>query len=322
MELDKPAAIEGLRYLPRPANSNSHNGTLFGAKLQYSEDGKTWKDAASVTWPSPEDAGYTRDWKAVQLAKPVTAKYFRLQATDTYADGGRNNESLKLRYDESASKAGDNAKDVWSKRTLPIGNGDMGANVYGEVQTEHLPFNEKTLWTGGPSASRKNYNGGNNVEKGANGATVKRIQQLFAEGKNAEASRMCDQLIGDKDGYGAYQAWGDIYLKHTDLSDSSARGYERSLDLMNGIAAVEFDAGDLPFEAAGRRRRCQRISDHHDRRGEGQPAQIRLRAQGRGERWKRQGARRQARRHRCRRPDLLRLRRDGLQERLPRLPHG
>lgn len=264
MELDKPAAIEGLRYLPRPANSNSHNGTLFGAKLQYSEDGKTWKDAASVTWPSPEDAGYTRDWKAVQLAKPVTAKYFRLQATDTYADGGRNNkflsaaeirlvkaadstpaaESLKLRYDESASKAGDNANDVWSKRTLPIGNGDMGANVYGEVQTEHLTFNEKTLWTGGPSASRKNYNGGNNVEKGANGATVKRIQQLFAEGKNAEASRMCDQLIGDKDGYGAYQAWGDIYLKHTDLSDSSARGYERSLDLMNGIAAVEFDAGD------------------------------------------------------------------------------
>ena len=92
---------------------------------------------------------------------------------------------------------------MWQKRTLPIGNGDMGANVYGEVQTEHLTFNEKTLWTGGPSDSRKNYNGGNNVSKGANGATIKRIQQLFSEGKNTEAANMCDQLIGDQEGYGA-----------------------------------------------------------------------------------------------------------------------
>lgn len=149
---------------------------------------------------------------------------------------------LRLRYDEAASAAGDAAGDVWQKRTLPIGNGDMGANVYGEVQTEHLTFNEKTLWTGGPSDSRKNYNGGNNVSKGANGATIKRIQQLFSEGKNTEAANMCDQLIGDQEGYGAYQAWGDIYLKYTDLGNGSASDYERSLDLTTGIAGVEFDA--------------------------------------------------------------------------------
>ncbi|WP_195419848.1 glycoside hydrolase N-terminal domain-containing protein [Collinsella sp. D33t1_170424_A12] len=154
---------------------------------------------------------------------------------------------LRLRYDESASAAGDAAGDVWAKRTLPIGNGDMGANVYGEVQTEHLTFNEKTLWTGGPSDSRKNYNGGNNASKGDNGRTVKRIQQLFAEGKNEEAARMCDQLIGDQAGYGAYQAWGDIYLKHTDVKASGATGYERSLDLQTGVAGVEFEQGGKRF---------------------------------------------------------------------------
>ena len=118
MELEEPAAIDGLRYLPRPANSGSHNGTMFGAKLQYSEDGKTWKDAGSATWPSPEESGYTRDWKLLQLAKPVTAKYFRLQATATYADGGRNNAFLsaaELRLTKAAAKpATDIASDAVS----------------------------------------------------------------------------------------------------------------------------------------------------------------------------------------------------------------
>ena len=118
MELEEPAAIDGLRYLPRPANSGSHNGTMFGAKLQYSEDGKTWKDAGSATWPSPEESGYTRDWKLLQLAKPVTAKYFRLQATATYADGGRNDAFLsaaELRLTKAAAKpATDIASDAVS----------------------------------------------------------------------------------------------------------------------------------------------------------------------------------------------------------------
>ena len=39
--------------------------------------------------------------------------------------------ALKLWYRESASAHGGNANDIWQKRTLPIGNGDMGANLYG-----------------------------------------------------------------------------------------------------------------------------------------------------------------------------------------------
>ena len=155
--------------------------------------------------------------------------------------------ALKLWYRESASAHGGNANDIWQKRTLPIGNGDMGANVYGEVATEHLTFNEKTLWTGGPSSSRPNYQGGNLENKGNNGQTLKNIQKLFAEGKSNEASNLCNQLVGTKDGYGSYQPWGDIYLKANGLSDSGATEYERSLDIENGLANVSFKQGDTTY---------------------------------------------------------------------------
>ena len=83
---------------------------------------------------------------------------------------------LRLWYDEPATD--------WQQQTIPIGNGDMGANIYGSIASEHLTFNEKTLWTGGPSTLRPNYNGGNLENVGRNGALVKEIQDLFAAGNN------------------------------------------------------------------------------------------------------------------------------------------
>ena len=81
---------------------------------------------------------------------------------------------LRLWYDEPASQgqniigAGSGYSDwdgtnTWQQQTLPIGNGDMGANVYGEIVNEHLTFKEKTLCTGVPSASRPDSQGGNLV---------------------------------------------------------------------------------------------------------------------------------------------------------------
>ena len=40
---------------------------------------------------------------------------------------------------------------------------------------------------------------------------MKQIQQLFAEGKDSEASSLCNQLVGTSNGYGSYQSWGNIY---------------------------------------------------------------------------------------------------------------
>ena len=165
---------------------------------------------------------------------------------------------LRLWYDEPSSQgtnilsAGSGYSDwdgsnTWQQQTLPIGNGDMGANVYGEILSEHLTFNEKTLWTGGPSSSRPDYMGGNLENKGQNGAMMKQIQELFLEGNSSYASSLCGSyLVGAQAGYGAYQAWGDIYFDYTGLS-SNVTNYQRDLDLTTGIASVSFSQNGTDY---------------------------------------------------------------------------
>ena len=162
-------------------------------------------------------------------------------------DSGKN--ALRLWYTEPSSQGGKTGEDdVWQEYTLPIGNGDMGANVYGEVGKERMTFNEKTLWTGGPSESRPDYNGGNLESQGQHGETMKQIQQLFAEGKDSEASSLCNQLTGTSDGYGAYQSWGNIYFESKNLDESDVTGYVRDLDLTTAVAGVSFDSGGTHYE--------------------------------------------------------------------------
>ncbi|MGM1427658.1 glycoside hydrolase N-terminal domain-containing protein [Sphingobacterium lactis] len=54
-------------------------------------------------------------------------------------------QELQLRYTEPAEK--------WEE-ALPIGNGRLGAMIYGGIQEDEIQFNEETLWTGEP----RNYN--------------------------------------------------------------------------------------------------------------------------------------------------------------------
>ena len=181
----------------------------------------------------------------------------QVPAAQAKAEETRN--ALTLWYDEPASQgqnilsAGSGYSDsdgsnTWQQQTLPIGNGDMGANVYGEIVSEHLTFNEKTLWTGGPSESRPNYMGGNNVSKGQNGAMIKQIQESFLNGNTSQAVSWCGTyLVGDQAGYGAYQAWGDIYFDYKDITAGDAADYVRELDLTTAIASVAFTANGTEY---------------------------------------------------------------------------
>lgn len=78
MELPEPATIEALRYLPR--QDSSDNGTVTEYRVQYSDNGKDWQEAAKGTWKRD------KDWKIAQFTKPVTAKFFRFEAPEAYAD--------------------------------------------------------------------------------------------------------------------------------------------------------------------------------------------------------------------------------------------
>ena len=71
-------------------------------------------------------------------------------------------QSLKLWY---TSPANINTQETnggeWMQQSLPLGNGNLGNLIFGGISKERIHFNEKTLWTGGPSPSRPGYQFGN-----------------------------------------------------------------------------------------------------------------------------------------------------------------
>ncbi|OHT13067.1 hypothetical protein TRFO_03496 [Tritrichomonas foetus] len=132
--------------------------------------------------------------------------------------------------------------EVWEQNTLPIGNGFIGANIYGEIACERLSFNEETLWIGGPSESRPDYMGGNLPEKGRYGETLKEIREMYENHDDDGAYWKEEDLVGagENDGYGSYQIWGEIYLDFG-FEAWKASEYVRYLDLNNATQTVQFN---------------------------------------------------------------------------------
>lgn len=179
-----------------------------------------------------------------------------------------NGGDLKLWYtkpaDANKKEDGDNAEHIaWERYSLPIGNSSIGASVFGRVDKERIQLNEKSLWSGGPTGTdgarpyisnddpydfnRFNdsvYNGGNLIEKGQWGKTLKNIQNSFIQG-DADASSKCDNLTGTWDGYGGYLSYGNMYI---DFGKHKYSNYFRSLDLETAVAGVEYDIGDVHYK--------------------------------------------------------------------------
>lgn len=145
---------------------------------------------------------------------------------------------MRLWYDEPASQTASvwDSNGIWQSATLPIGNGRLGANIYGEVQQEHLTLNEETLWSGG------NYNSSN---KGGNGGITDEdwnsMVSTILNGGSVDASKLQgaeEQYSGYYDGY---QALGDLYFTFSKVG-SKTSSYLRELDLEEGLATVS-DSG-------------------------------------------------------------------------------
>lgn len=152
--------------------------------------------------------------------------------------------NYRLWYDEPA----ENSYEGWEHRSLPIGNSSIGGNIFGRYDLERITLNEKTFWTGGPSASRPDYKGGNLPDKGKYGETLTKVQELFLAGHTEAASRLCDDLAGTWDGYGGYQLFGNLWLDFGEVLESEITNYSRDLDIMSGIASVAYDKGLTHYE--------------------------------------------------------------------------
>ena len=135
-----------------------------------------------------------------------------------------------------------------------MGNGGIGGSVFGGITRERIQLNEKSLWSGGPSESRKNYNGGNLENKGQNGATMNSIHEYFAKGQDNSATNLAkSNLIGASDdngtkGYGYYLSFGNMYIDFKNVSSNSdVKNYTRDLDLNTAIAGVNYDKGSTHY---------------------------------------------------------------------------
>ena len=132
-------------------------------------------------------------------------------------------DQLRIWFDKPASPKWDDHE------ALPIGNGYMGAQVYGGIEDERIAFNECTLWTGKPH----DY-----VREGA-GDVLKQIQEAVFDGKEKEATELVRKsFLSDPVRQKAYQPFGDLRLHfegHNNASD-----YRRDLDLDAAVARVTY----------------------------------------------------------------------------------
>jgi alpha-L-fucosidase 2 len=132
--------------------------------------------------------------------------------------------ALRLEYARAARQ--------WVE-ALPIGNGRLGAMVFGGVGVERLQLNEDTLWSGGPS----DWNNAKARD------VLPEIRALIAAGRFVEADAAAKRMMGPFTQ--SYLPLGDLHvtMDHGDV----ARDYRRTLDLSTAEATVLYRLGDATF---------------------------------------------------------------------------
>ncbi|TKJ36711.1 MAG: alpha-L-fucosidase [Planctomycetes bacterium B3_Pla] len=123
----------------------------------------------------------------------------------------------------------------WTE-ALPVGNGRLGAMIFGGTQQERLQFNEDTLWTGRPHEYH---------HEGA-AEYLPAVRKLLFDGQQRQADKLAaEHMMSVPLRQEKYQPFGDLLLNfpgHDEYSD-----YRRQLDIDTGISTVRYRAGDATF---------------------------------------------------------------------------
>ncbi len=143
----------------------------------------------------------------------------------------------------------------WERRSLPIGNGSIGANVMGSVATERITLNEKTLWRGGPGTAKGAAHYWDMNKQSAH--LLDDIRRAFAEGDRDKAARLTRENFNSAVPYeatgepefrfGSFTTLGELYIE-TGIDPAAVSGYRRALSLDSAVATVSFDAGGRHYE--------------------------------------------------------------------------
>ena len=138
---------------------------------------------------------------------------------------------LKLWYTQPAN--------YWEE-ALPIGNGRMGAMVFGGIQKDVIQLNKETVWAGEP---------GNNLPKGFKDV-LDESRQLLLNEKYQEAHDMLltkfPRHAGEDNNYGMpYQTVGDLILEFK--GHEKVQKYYRDLDISQAVSSVSYQVDGVNF---------------------------------------------------------------------------
>ena len=133
--------------------------------------------------------------------------------------------------------------------SIPLGNGRLGAMVFGGVTDEHIILNESGMWSGSPQDS----------DRPVAANALPEIRRLLLAGKNAEAEKLVNEhftCLGPGSGhgraanipFGSYQVLGNLQLHFvSEGSDTTSTDYQRELDLGQALASTSYRQGGVRF---------------------------------------------------------------------------
>jgi alpha-L-fucosidase 2 len=137
-------------------------------------------------------------------------------------------QTLRLWYSQPAEK--------WTD-ALPVGNGRMGAMVFGGISHERIQFNEDTLWKGFP----------HDYDRADAHDHLAQIRQLIFDGKTKEAIDVTrTNFLSDPIRQKPYQPFGDLHLDFAGAGN--ATDYRRELDLDSATAVTSYRVNGVRFE--------------------------------------------------------------------------
>jgi len=122
-------------------------------------------------------------------------------------------------------------------QALPVGNGRLGAMVFGGVQEERIQLNEETLWDG----YRRDTTNPKALE------ALPKVRRLLFEDKNEAATSLAGRtMMGVPERIKSYQSLGDLILTMPGVGQCS--DYRRELDLDTGIASTSYSIDGVRFQ--------------------------------------------------------------------------
>ena len=151
----------------------------------------------------------------------------------------------QLTYNQPAAPS----YDGWEKQALPVGNGEMGAKVFGLIGEERIQYNEKTLWSGGPPPDSTDYNGGNYEDRHK---VLAEIRKALEAGDRQKAKQLAEEnLVGPNNAqYGRYLSFGDIFMVFNNQKKGleNVTDYHRDLDITQAITTTSYSQDGTTFK--------------------------------------------------------------------------